>query len=173
MASTTWPTNNSVTSLNGETGALTLVAGSGISITPSGSNITIASTGGSGTVTSVAVAGGPQISVSGSPITTSGTITLGIPASVNTGATTINWAAGNVLYHNTSGNQTYTFTNSVDGQTIIFRLTAVGGAWTATFPSGIKWPNGQQPVQTASGTDIYTFINIGGTIYASVVQGLA
>lgn len=36
-----------VTSLNGLTGALTLVAGSGITITPSGSNIVIASTGGS------------------------------------------------------------------------------------------------------------------------------
>lgn len=35
-----------VTSLNGLTGALTLVAGSGISITPAGSNITIATTGG-------------------------------------------------------------------------------------------------------------------------------
>lgn len=37
-----------VTSLNGLTGALTLVGGSGISVTPSGSNITIAFTGGSG-----------------------------------------------------------------------------------------------------------------------------
>jgi hypothetical protein len=37
-----------VTSLNSLTGALTLVAGSGITITPSGSNITIAATGSSG-----------------------------------------------------------------------------------------------------------------------------
>lgn len=37
-----------VTSLNSLTGALNLVAGSNITITPSGSNITIASTGGSG-----------------------------------------------------------------------------------------------------------------------------
>jgi hypothetical protein len=36
-----------VTSLNGLSGALTLVAGAGISITPSGHNITIAATGGS------------------------------------------------------------------------------------------------------------------------------
>jgi len=38
-----------VTSLNGETGAVTLVAGTNVTITPSGSNITIASTGGGGT----------------------------------------------------------------------------------------------------------------------------
>lgn len=38
-----------VSSVNGITGALTLVAGSNITITPSGNNITIASTGGGGT----------------------------------------------------------------------------------------------------------------------------
>lgn len=42
-----------VTSLNSLTGALTLVAGSGISITPAGSNITIASTGGGGANTAL------------------------------------------------------------------------------------------------------------------------
>jgi hypothetical protein len=40
-----------VTSLNGLVGALTLVAGSNITITPSGSNITIASTGGGSSIT--------------------------------------------------------------------------------------------------------------------------
>lgn len=44
-----------VSSLNGLTGALNLVAGSGITIVPLGSNITISSTGGGGSVTSVSV----------------------------------------------------------------------------------------------------------------------
>ena len=42
-----------VTSLNSLTGALSIAAGSGITVTPSGSTITIASTGGGGAVTSV------------------------------------------------------------------------------------------------------------------------
>lgn len=42
-----------VTTLNGLSGALTLVAGSNITITPSGSNITIASTGGGGANTAL------------------------------------------------------------------------------------------------------------------------
>lgn len=42
-----------VSSLNSLTGALTLVAGAGITLTPSGSSITIAAPGGSGTVTAV------------------------------------------------------------------------------------------------------------------------
>jgi trimeric autotransporter adhesin len=53
-----------VTSLNTLTGALTLVAGTGISITPSGSNITIAATN-SGTVTAV-TASSPLFSSGGS-----------------------------------------------------------------------------------------------------------
>lgn len=42
-----------VTTLNGLSGALSLVAGSGITITPSGSNITIAASGGSGANTAL------------------------------------------------------------------------------------------------------------------------
>jgi hypothetical protein len=47
--------SSGVSSLNSLTGALSLVAGSGITITPSGANITIAAPGGSGTVTSVSI----------------------------------------------------------------------------------------------------------------------
>lgn len=66
-----------LTSLNGETGAVNLVAGSGISITPAGQNITIAATGGGGTVTSVALADSTGLfNITGSPVTTSGTLTL-------------------------------------------------------------------------------------------------
>jgi hypothetical protein len=64
-----------VTSLNGLTGGLTLVAGTGISITPGGSSITIANTEAGGTVTSVALSLPSIFTVSGSPVTTSGTLT--------------------------------------------------------------------------------------------------
>lgn len=68
-----------VLSLNSLKGSLSLVAGSGIVITPSGSNITIASTGSGGTVTSVALTTpGVLYSVSGSPITTAGTLALSL-----------------------------------------------------------------------------------------------
>lgn len=45
------PGVSGVTSLNTITGAITLVAGTGISVTPSGQNITIAATGGGGGIT--------------------------------------------------------------------------------------------------------------------------
>lgn len=54
----------------------TLTAGSGISITNGSGSITIAATGGTGTVTSVAMTVPSVFSISGSPITTSGTLAL-------------------------------------------------------------------------------------------------
>lgn len=66
-----------VTSLNGLTGALNLVAGTGISITPSGSNIIISNTEAGGTVTSVGLADSTGLfNITGSPVTTAGTLTL-------------------------------------------------------------------------------------------------
>lgn len=81
------PPSGGVSSLNGLTGNLTLVAGAGISVTPAGSNITIAATGGTGTVTSVAaLVTNPLsgLSLTGSPITTSGTLSLTLAKSSST-----------------------------------------------------------------------------------------
>lgn len=49
----TYPVEGGVTSLNGLTGALTLVAGTGITITPSGNTLTIDASGGSGADTAL------------------------------------------------------------------------------------------------------------------------
>ncbi len=82
MASYVWPSSGGsgvagVSSLNGLLGDLTLVGGTGITVTPSGSTITISSTGGgSGTVTSVAMTVPSFLIVSGSPITTAGTLAV-------------------------------------------------------------------------------------------------
>ena len=69
----------------------TLTAGSGITITNGAGSITIdATSGGGGTVTSVALSGGTTgLTVSGSPITTSGTITLAGTLAVANGGTGI------------------------------------------------------------------------------------
>ena len=65
-----------------------ITAGSGISVTNGSGTITIAATGGSGTVTSVAASGGSTgLSFSGSPITSSGTLTLAGTLAVANGGT--------------------------------------------------------------------------------------
>ena len=68
-----------VASLNGLAGALSLVAGSGITVTPGTNTISIASTGGggSGTVTSVSLVDSTGLfNITGSPVTVSGALTL-------------------------------------------------------------------------------------------------
>lgn len=68
---------NAVSSLNSLQGDVNLVAGSNITITPSGNDLTIAAIGdGTGTVTSAAMTVPSFLSVSGSPITTSGTFAV-------------------------------------------------------------------------------------------------
>jgi hypothetical protein len=66
-----------VTSLNGLIGALTLIAGANITITPGASTLTISSTSSGGTVTSVGLVDSTGLfNISGSPVTSSGTLTL-------------------------------------------------------------------------------------------------
>ena len=85
MASFNWPPEangsggSGVSSLNSLTGDLTLAAGSGITITPSGTTLTIAATSGSGSVTSVGLSTpGVLFNVTGSPVTTSGTLAMSL-----------------------------------------------------------------------------------------------
>lgn len=68
-----------VTSINGLIGAVSLIAGSGITITPSGNSLIIASTGGggSGTVTSVSVVSANGFTGTVATPTTTPAITLG------------------------------------------------------------------------------------------------
>jgi collagen type I alpha len=66
-----------VTSLNSLTGTLSLVAGTGIAITPAGSTIEIASTSSGGTVTSVGLVDSTNLfNVTGTPVTAAGNLTL-------------------------------------------------------------------------------------------------
>ncbi len=78
-ALTSTPSNGQLAIGTGSGYALsTITAGSGISITNGSGSITITATGSGGSVTSVAASGGTTgLSFSGSPITTSGTLTVG------------------------------------------------------------------------------------------------
>lgn len=81
MASYIWPPQGSggggnISDINGAVGpSLSILAGTNISISTVGNNITINATSGSGTVTSVALALPSIFTVTGSPVTTSGTLT--------------------------------------------------------------------------------------------------
>jgi hypothetical protein len=117
---------------NGGTGTATpsLVAGTNItSITGTWPNQTINASGGAGTVTSVAATAGTGISVTGSPITTSGTLTITNSAPDQTVVLT----AGTGI--STSGTYpNFTVTNSAPDQTVA--LTGAGTtSITGTYPN--------------------------------------
>ena len=127
---------------------VSLTAGTNVTITGTYPSFTIAASGGggSGTVTSVAASGGTTgLTFSGSPITTSGTLTLGgtlAVASGGTGQTT--YTDGQLLIGNSTGNTLtkatltagsgITVTNSAGGITIA--STAGGGSVTSVDVSG-------------------------------------
>lgn len=86
-------------------------------------------------------------------------------------ALSVDWSKGTVFTKTlAAGGNTITFANALDGQTISVILT--GAASTVTWPT-VKWSGGTAPTQTSSGTDVYTFIKAGSTIYGSVVQNMS
>lgn len=111
-----------VTSLNSETGAINIVAGTGITVTPAGQNITIAATGGTGTVTSVSVVTANGLAGTVATATTTPAITL------STTITGILQGNGTAISAATTGNLTDAGT---DGITVTGGTGAVLGTGTS------------------------------------------
>ena len=92
-------------------------------------------------------------------------------AAVAVSAMAIDWSLGQVFTKTlAAGANTFTFSNQASGMVIVVRVT--GAASTLTWPT-VKWAGGVAPTQTASGTDVYTFVHDGTSIYGSVVQAMA
>jgi hypothetical protein len=51
-------------------------------------------------------------------------------------------------------------------------VTNTSGSATVTWPT-VKWSGGTAPTQTTNGTDVYTFVDVLGTIYGAVLQAFA
>ena len=174
----------------------TLTAGSGISITNGNGSITIAATG-SGTVTSVAQTfTGGLISVSGSPITTSGTLALtvagtsgGIPyfSSASTWASSAALAANAIVIGGGAGAAPSTTTTGTGVLTALGVNTGTAGAFvvnggalgtpssgTVTNLTGTASININGTVgATTANTGAFTTISASGVITSTVATGTA
>lgn len=92
-------------------------------------------------------------------------------AAIAVSAMAIDWSLGAVFTKTlAAGGNTFTFSNQASGMVIVVRVT--GAASTLTWPT-VLWAGGVAPTQTASGTDVYTFVHDGTNIYGSVVQAMA
>jgi hypothetical protein len=132
----------------------TLTQGSGITITNGSGTITIAATGGTGTVTSVAASGGTTgLTFSGSPITTSGTLTLsGTLAVANggTGATTAAAAATALGLGTASNVQFNSIGAGTAGSGTAGEIRATNNV-TAFYSSDATLKENVQPINNALG----------------------
>ena len=145
------------------TGVTRLSAGTGISLSSSNGNVTISTSTTGGTVTSVGVSS-TSLVVTNSPITTTGTIGIELPANVTvTGQLLLsssenlsNGAAANLAtvasYFTTTGPSTATLAAGSTGQIKTFMMVADGGDMVITVTNA-GWKT--------SGTGTITFNDIG------------
>ena len=96
-------------------------------------------------------------------------------ASINAGATTLDWNDSNIYYASTAVTLATTFINVSDGQTLKYYVeNSSGGAINSTFSHATPalvpiWKNASVPQVAASKTNFYTFTRINDTIFADVV----
>jgi hypothetical protein len=91
------------------------------------------------------------------------TVLEAIPPSLGIAALNVDWSAANLLTKTISANSTFTFSNNVDGKTIIVRLiNSTAGALTLAWPAAVL---GAVTSLSANKTGIYTFVQFGANIY--------
>lgn len=82
----------------------------------------------------------------------------------------INWSLSDNFFETINANTVFTQSNVQDGLSVMVAVASTG-AFTVSWPVGVKWPGGSAPVHSGIGkTDVYALTQINGVIYGSVVQ---
>jgi hypothetical protein len=100
-----------------------------------------------------------------------GTYPPGGYSSTGIDASVIDWRAAETFYKTLTGNSSFTFSNTRDGQVIVVVISNPSTFtvnWPSSGDSDVRWSGGIAPAQTPGGTDLYTFSKIGGVIYGAV-----
>ena len=83
-------------------------------------------------------------------------------------STSIDWSLASSFYKTIATNTTFTFANTVPGQSITVAVSAAGN-YTVTWPTTVAWSGGIAPRQTASTTNIYFFHNVNNIVYGDLI----
>jgi hypothetical protein len=89
-------------------------------------------------------------------LSTSGTVALGLSSQITVVTPT--------------GNITLTASSMLTGQSALVLITNPG-AYTATWPTGIKWLNGVTPTLLATGTTFVEILKVGSDVYGVALGG--
>ena len=169
---------------NGGTGTTTpsLVAGTNITLSGTWPNQTINASGGGGGVTSVGLSAPSFLTVSSSPVTSSGTISLSLASTPGTGTLLIGNGIGGFNYNTLTAGANVTITNGMGSITIAssgggggsitwYSNTVPGGSITAfTTPAGYS-TSGNKIVVVIVGNMLNSFncsITCGASTFNSV-----
>lgn len=111
---------------------------------------------------------GPEVYATTSTPTRKRLATEAAPVAI--AASDINWNLGSTFTKTLAANTTFTFSNAVDGRTIVVAVTNTASNFTVAW-TGVIWSGGTVPTQTGGAkTDVYTFVKVGAAIYGSAVQ---
>jgi hypothetical protein len=113
----------------------------------------------------------PTVAEGGTGATTVAAAWVALNVTANAiSALDIDWSLSRVHSKTLAANSTFTFSNAVDGQTIVVVLLNTASNYTVTWPT-VKWAGNVAPTQTVGAKyDVYTFVKIGSNIFGSVVQ---
>lgn len=89
--------------------------------------------------------------------------------------TDLDWSQYNIFKKNITAPLTITFSNTIDGVSILFLVTnATISGKVVTLPAGIKWAGGT-PISTitANTSVMFSLIKIDSIIYCSAIDAIA
>lgn len=91
------------------------------------------------------------------------------------GISDLDFEESTIFYKSIAVGENFSFTNDYDGAVVSFFVTNTSGATiSVTFPGVVQWAGGVAVTDVpANQTNAYTFARVAGSIYASVVDGMA
>ena len=94
---------------------------------------------------------------------------------ISTSTYNLDWSLSNNFDYVLETSCTMSISNGIDGQTVVMAVTQDGLTGSNTLSiTGVKWNEGTEPTLTTatSSTDVYTFVQINGSIYGSSIQNM-
>lgn len=91
------------------------------------------------------------------------TATMAHVALASAGAQGLDLAAAQSFATTATGNTSFAFNNTpATGMMGFVLFLTNGGAFTMSWPAGVKWPSGSQPALTVAGLDVLVFLSRDG-----------